>query len=209
MEQKSNKTDHVLNLLSGTKKKNKNKIATSTIHENEAKPVEEVSTLIQKELEKELESSLGKLDDAVHNQEMEKVQIENTQEKERLGFHETESSIEEQKEAEIEQDTEVEKGQPTQMEVDKKEEYEFINVMEYIVSIQAKEYMKKFDTCLCSRCRADIIAYALTHLPAKYIVINLEERIPLLRFYEKKYDSQVRVELIKACMIVKENPHHN
>ncbi len=221
MEQKSNKTDHVLNLLSGTKKKDKKKVTTEPIQEQ--KTAEDVSDVIQKELEKELEKELAKeLDNMVPALE---ETLENLPVQENLSQEEDKSDIEgEQIENQDKNKSNVEEVQtestdiaretitePIQEEVaqnTKTEEYEFINVMEHVVSVHAKEYMDMFDTCSCSRCKADVIAYSLTHLPSKYIVVNVEEKIPLMSFYEKKYASQMRVELIKACMVVKENPHH-
>lgn len=198
MEQKSNKTDHVLNLLSGVKKKDKKTVTTDPVQEQEQKPIEDVSDLIQKELEKELENlpvQENKPEDLV--EDITKIEI----------AEKSTDTIETQV-----QNSHIEKNEePIQVDVTenlKRDEYEFINVMEHVVSVHAKEYMDKFNTCSCSRCRADVIAYSLTHLPSKYIVINVEEKIPLMSFYEKKYASQMRVELIKACMIVKENPHH-
>lgn len=189
MEQKTNKTDHVLNLLSGTKKKEKSKASANSIKETKEQKIEEVSQLIKMELEKELEEKM--ITDLSSEQT-------GTIKKE----------VEEIKDTVLEQEPILEEQEEIQQCTEPKEEYEFLNVMEYVVSTQVKEYMKKFDTCFCSRCQADIIAYTLTQLPAKYVVINKEEKIPLLSFYEKKYDSQVKVELIKACMLIKENPHH-
>ena len=68
--------------------------------------------------------------------------------------------------------------------------------------------MEKFGNCMCPRCVADVKAYALTHLPAKYVVIQSSGVFPLLNFYADKYSGQVLVELTKACIVVKENPHH-
>lgn len=223
MEQKSNKTDHVLNLLSGTKKKDKKKVTTEPIQEQ--KTAEDVSDVIQKELEKELEKELAKeLDNMVPvlEETLEKLpaqeslspeedksdtegeQIEN-QDKNEGNVEEVQN---ESKSNNIAKETITEPVQEEIVQHSKTDEYEFINVMEHVVSVHAKEYMDMFDTCSCSRCKADVIAYSLTHLPSKYIVVNVEEKIPLMSFYEKKYASQMRVELIKACMVVKENPHH-
>lgn len=216
MEQKSNKTDHVLNLLSGVKKKDKKKVTTEPIQEQ--KTVEDVSDVIQKELEKELTKELDNMI-PILAETLEELPVQedlSLQESKPEDVVENRDNIEiteendgtqvELKEINIENNEE--QAQPDNMENPKTDEYEFINVMEHVVSVHAKEYMDMFDTCSCSRCKADVIAYSLTHLPSKYIVVNVEEKIPLMSFYEKKYASQMRVELIKACMVVKENPHH-
>lgn len=86
--------------------------------------------------------------------------------------------------------------------------YQYLNIMEHVVNIKVEEYMQKFDVCTCGRCIADVKALALTHLPAKYIVVEPPAVSPLLNFYSNKFSQQVIVELTKACSIVKENPHH-
>lgn len=86
--------------------------------------------------------------------------------------------------------------------------YEYLNVMEFVVKNMVKEYMQKFDVCTCDRCTADVTALALTHLPPKYIVVERSTASPLLNFYCTRYSQHVIVELTKACSIIKENPHH-
>lgn len=87
-------------------------------------------------------------------------------------------------------------------------DYRYLNVMEYVVKSRAKEYMGKFDVCLCDRCVADVTALALTNLPPKYIVVEPPSASPLLNYYSNRFSQLIIVELTKACSIVKENPHH-
>ena len=86
--------------------------------------------------------------------------------------------------------------------------YQYLNIMEHVVNSKVEEYMQKFDVCTCGRCVADVKALALTHLPAKYIVVEPPAVSPLLNFYSNRFSQQIIVELTKACSIVKENPHH-
>lgn len=92
----------------------------------------------------------------------------------------------------------------------KEEEPDFatVNVMEYLVREQAPKYIRQFGHCDCSRCIEDTIALSLTHLPAKYVVVNKNAVSPLLNFYEKRFAGQLIVEITKASMIVDESPHH-
>lgn len=87
-------------------------------------------------------------------------------------------------------------------------DYKYLNVMEFVVKSRAKDYMEKFEVCLCDRCVADVTALALTHLPPKYIVVEPPAASPLLNYYSNHYSQQIIVELTKACSVVKENPHH-
>ncbi len=88
-------------------------------------------------------------------------------------------------------------------------EYEFINVMEYLVRERVLTYMEQFGNCTCHRCVADTIAVTLTHLQPKYVVVNKNAAAPLMNFYSQRFAGQVTVEITKACILVKENPHHN
>ena len=89
-----------------------------------------------------------------------------------------------------------------------KENYSFVNVMEYIVKDLVIDYMKKFDMCTCERCVVDTMALALTYCPAKYIVVDSHTVSPLLNYYSNRYVGDVTVELTKACIKIKDNPRH-
>lgn len=83
-----------------------------------------------------------------------------------------------------------------------------INVYEQLVVQMAPEYIAKFGSCDCAHCHLDVIALALTNLPAKYIVSNSTEATLMMDFYGRKYRSQVIAELVRACLTVQKNPHH-
>ena len=86
--------------------------------------------------------------------------------------------------------------------------YVTLNVMETLVDMMALEYMEKFKICTCDRCLADVKALALTKLAGKYVVVDKSAVQPMINFYEKKYRSDIIVELTKACITIDENPHH-
>lgn len=46
----------------------------------------------------------------------------------------------------------------------------YYNAMETLVEETFDKLKSKLDCCTCELCRNDIIAYALNHLPAKYVV---------------------------------------
>lgn len=87
-------------------------------------------------------------------------------------------------------------------------DYTIVNVMEALVRDQVPKYVRQFGHCDCERCIEDTIALALTHLPAKYVVIDKNAVSPMLNFYEKRYAGQLIVEITKATMIVNESPKH-
>ena len=85
----------------------------------------------------------------------------------------------------------------------------YINVMQLLVDEKADEYMKMFGICCCDKCRVDVRAYALNHLPPKYVVLSQNERVPRLTVYESRFASDVTAQLIQACKKVMLTPHHS
>ncbi len=99
-----------------------------------------------------------------------------------------------------------EKEKPSQPE---EKIYHMVNVMEEILGRKKLEkYMKEYNVCMCSRCRADVLALALTGLPAKYVVVDEGAMAPIIGYYENKFKSNTLAEIIKACMQVRDNPRH-
>lgn len=91
----------------------------------------------------------------------------------------------------------------------KLENYRMVNVMEQILKrMNLLRYMEQYDVCRCSRCQADVLALILTRLPAKYVVVDESSTAPIIGFYESKFRVRILTEIIKACMDVKENPRH-
>ena len=91
---------------------------------------------------------------------------------------------------------------------EEEEQPSYINVMQILVEEKADEYMKMFGICCCDKCRVDVRAYALNHLPPKYVVMSRGDRIPRLTVYESKYSSDITAQLLQACKVVMETPHH-
>ena len=84
----------------------------------------------------------------------------------------------------------------------------YTNVMQVLVDEKAEKYMKMFGICCCEHCQVDVKAYALNHLPPKYVVMAPDERVPKLTVYESKYSSDITAQLIQACKVVMNTPHH-
>ena len=92
----------------------------------------------------------------------------------------------------------------------KLDHYHMVNVMEQILKrMNLKQYLKQYYVCMCSRCQADVMALILTRLPAKYVVVDESSTAPIIGFYESKFKVRILTEIIKACMDVKENPRHD
>lgn len=83
-----------------------------------------------------------------------------------------------------------------------------LNVMQELVEEKVDKYMKMFGLCTCPRCRVDVVALALTSLPAKYVVVHEHEATPMLTVYEGRYNTAVIAQIMWACRKVLENPRH-
>lgn len=86
--------------------------------------------------------------------------------------------------------------------------FQYVNVYEKLVLERLEEFQTMFEICTCPRCTADVIAIALTNLPAKYVVTDSPQTIPLLSFYREKFKTAVTAQLSNACVMVKQNPLH-
>lgn len=89
------------------------------------------------------------------------------------------------------------------------EECHIENVMENIITrMDLKKYMEQYGVCRCSRCCADTKALILTRLPSKYVVVHEDSVAPMIGFYENKFKVRIFTEILKACLQIKEKPRH-
>ena len=96
---------------------------------------------------------------------------------------------------------------PTRVYIDPDTVY--VNVMEKLVEEKAMKYIEMFGLCQCKRCVADVKALALNRLDPKYVVMRVGEEVPRISLYEGKFSPSVTAQLLSACKIVMERPHHN
>lgn len=89
------------------------------------------------------------------------------------------------------------------------EEVTYLNVMQALVEDRVDKCMQRFQMCSCNRCRTDVVALALSSLPAKYIVVPESEGIPMLSVYEGRYEAAVTAQLMWACQKVSAHPRHS
>jgi len=81
------------------------------------------------------------------------------------------------------------------------------NYMETIVFDMIDRVISSFDCCTCDDCRNDIAAYALNHLPPKYIVSN--EVYSKLSILQRQFGVDVVSQLAAGVQVVKANPRHS
>lgn len=229
MAKKTNKTSHVLNLITGSQPP----VASS----GETQPSSSASGKTQQEGSAAEEPvrvpsanvtvvdprEEGKLAEEIQKnliQELEKEQTEEQAEQPGKPEEQQEEQPEEQQEEQTEEQTEQPKtnaGTPVQKEPEQQEEqkqedgpsYRVVNIMEEILTPELiLDALKSNDTCTCSRCQADVKALMLTRLPPKYIVADNTTVPMLLTFYRNKFRVAVLSQSMRACMEVKEHPRH-
>ena len=229
MAKKTNKTSHVLNLITGSQppvaSSGETQPSSSASGETQQKgsadeePVRVPSanvTVVDPREE-------GKLAEEIQKnliQELEKEQTEEQAEQPGEQEEQSEEQSEEQTEEQSEEQTEQPKtnaGTPVQKEPEQQEEqkqedgpsYRVVNIMEEILTPELiLDALKSNDTCTCSRCQADVKALMLTRLPPKYIVADNTTVPMLLTFYRNKFRVAVLSQSMRACMEVKEHPRH-
>lgn len=202
MAKKTNKTSHILDLLTNGPTPEAAAPKKVTVVD-EGSRNDRLSQEILNNLSEELENEIHQKPDEpsvapVNAQPQAPVQIPRTAVAQDNSPQAEENMIEEL-------DIELE----SLIEEDDSEEYHFINVMEELLKQQDLEgTMKRFDVCTCPRCNADVRALTLTALPSKYVVIGQNSMSPVLNYYENKFKIHMLTALNKACSTVRERPHH-
>ena len=237
MAKKTNKTSHVLNLITGSQPpvassgETQPSSSASGETQQEGSAAEEPVRVPSANVTVVDPREEGKLAEEIQKnliQELEKEQTEEQAEQpgeqEEQSEEQTEEQSEEQSEEQTEEQTEEQieqpktnAGTPVQKEPEQQEEqkqedgpsYRVVNIMEEILTPELiLDALKSNDTCTCSRCQADVKALMLTRLPPKYIVADNTTVPMLLTFYRNKFRVAVLSQSMRACMEVKERPRH-
>ena len=225
MARKSNKTAHVLNLLSGhdTKKEPEKELETDVkkdadpISEQDSQPKdaqqphpdpEPTEKIPQGKISVHDSPSVSIIDQTEKDPVAEQIQANLFQEFQKEHDMNPEESQKESREKEPEAEPVAEPESTIVSEPEPEPEFVRINVMERIVSDKIIYFMRQFECCTCEKCIADTIALTLNGLPPKYIVTEPAAEAPLLSFYTNHFISEITVEATKACMTVKETPRH-
>ncbi|MDI3509147.1 MAG: competence protein ComFB [Clostridiales bacterium] len=83
------------------------------------------------------------------------------------------------------------------------------NYMEDVVEHTLKLILPNLDVCKCEICQMDMMAYALNHLPPKYVVTPEGELYSKLAELVQQSEVDAEVALIEAAKVVSKNPRHN
>ena len=228
MAKKTNKTSHVLSLITGSQPP----VAPSGETQQEGSAAEEpvrvpsanvtvvdpreegkLAEEIQKNLIRELEKEQAEeqAEQPREQEEQSEEQTERSEEQTEQPNEQAEQTQEQTEQPQTNAGTPVQK-EPEQQEEQKQEDrpsYRVVNIMEEILTPELiLDALKSNDTCTCSRCQADVKALMLTRLPPKYIVADNTAVPMLLTYYHNKFRVAVLSQSIRACMDVKERPRH-
>ena len=238
MAKKTNKTSHVLNLITGSQppvaSSGETQPSSSASGETqqegsaaeepvrvpsanvtvvdpreEGKLAEEIQKNLIQELEKE--QTEEQAEQPREQEEQSEEQTERSEEQTEQPNEQAEQTQEQTEQPQTNAGTPVQK-EPEQQEEQKQEDgpsYRVVNIMEEILTPELiLDALKSNDTCTCSRCQADVKALMLTRLPPKYIVADNTTVPMLLTFYRNKFRVAVLSQSMRACMEVKEHPRH-
>lgn len=82
------------------------------------------------------------------------------------------------------------------------------NMMETMVEDTLDILLPELDCCTCEHCRNDMVAYALNHLPPRYVVTRSGGVISKADTMRIQHMTDIRTALVRAAQIVKEHPRH-
>lgn len=85
---------------------------------------------------------------------------------------------------------------------------EYTNVLQELVEETSVYYTTNMLQCRCQRCITDMKALALTNLPSKYVVLEKSKRAAYMSVYAARYEKELSVQMMRACVIINEHPHH-
>ena len=228
MAKKTNKTSHVLSLITGSQPpvapsgetQQEGSAAEEPVRvpsanvtvvdpREEGKLAEEIQKNLIQELEKE--QTEEQAEQPREQEEQSEEQTERSEEQTEQPNEQAEQTQEQTEQPQTNAGTPVQK-EPEQQEEQKQEDgpsYRVVNIMEEILTPELiLDALKSNDTCTCSRCQADVKALMLTRLPPKYIVADNTAVPMLLTYYHNKFRVAVLSQSMRACMEVKEHPRH-
>ena len=88
------------------------------------------------------------------------------------------------------------------------QDVEYTNVLQELVEETSIYYTTNMLQCQCQRCITDMKALALTNLPSKYVVLEKSKRAAYMSVYAARYEKELSVQMMRACVIINEHPHH-
>ncbi|MDD2483749.1 MAG: late competence development ComFB family protein [Eubacteriales bacterium] len=206
MPKKSNKTEHVLNLIS----KNDEAIDQEDLQAEET-TVEEKTTIAPEEVEVSLKPQEEEEKELKIERKL-KIELEPEIGIKPAAEDEPELLIQIPQEA-MEQTPakpslqEVDEASWPHLPIEEKRVY-LVNLSEKLALEMVDEVMERLNVCTCPICKNDILALALNSLTHNYVTTDAGRQYMLLDVYRKQYETDVVAALTKACVRVKAAPKH-
>ncbi|MCL2088826.1 MAG: late competence development ComFB family protein [Oscillospiraceae bacterium] len=88
------------------------------------------------------------------------------------------------------------------------DDYISINIVEDIIKSRAVHFIEKLGGCTCARCVNDVVAYTLNSLPPKYTVSHKGMLFSKIATYENQYTSDISTAMTRAVITVMNSPRH-
>jgi competence protein ComFB len=86
----------------------------------------------------------------------------------------------------------------------------FKNYMEEVVDSTMDEILARDEEiCKCDRCKLDIKALALNHLPPKYVVTDIGYVYTKINELVSQFRADIAVAVTNAMKVVRKNPRHD
>ena len=82
------------------------------------------------------------------------------------------------------------------------------NMMEAMVEQELDMMGDSLGCCMCPQCRSDIAAFALNHLPPRYVATRAGGAISKADTLRIQHLTDVRTAVLQAARMVSENPRH-
>lgn len=87
--------------------------------------------------------------------------------------------------------------------------FKLVNVMEILVMETIEEVLKaNINFCSCERCKLDLAAIALNHLPTSYVVTTEGEVLLRTSALKQQFKIDIIRAVTEAIKVVSERPHH-
>lgn len=217
MAKKTNKTSHILDLLTNGPAP---ETGSPAAVESAAGSVQTHTAVPKKVTVVDEGSRNDKLSQEILNKLSEELENETRQKNNTVSGEQTAAPVQgetrnttpqqniPQEDIELSDDLELEL-ESLLVEEEEDEEFHFINVMEELLKKQdLSGTFKQYNVCTCPRCNADVRALTLSALPPKYVVIGKHSFSPVLNYYENKFKIDMLTALNKACSTVGQRPHH-
>ncbi len=85
---------------------------------------------------------------------------------------------------------------------------DLVNIAEVLTREKLALVMERMKVCTCRTCVNDVLALALNSLPTKYVTTDAGKQYFQLDIYKKQYETDILAALTKACVRVKAAPRH-